>query len=164
MTVRLQRLICRGGKSLEFKTCSIKFIARNVAAGTSVWLLKKEMSVSTFSLKTYFKFSNNEFRPMGIDSSFEYCGISNGFYTSPLFNFVKNIIKNYTNIYEKCPVPVGEYYIRNFNFQAQHLPMIVPAGQYLANMSLHIQSNEFLANFLVYFSVTNYGIDQWHLK
>lgn len=163
MVVRLERMVCRGGKWSDVKICRVKFLSRNVATANFVGTLKKTATTMRFHFKTLFKFSNNEYRPMLVDSSVNFCQIQAGLYSSPLYTFLLNIMKNQTNLNCKCPIPPGEYYIKNVNFQAHHLPSIIPAGQYIANVTTFIEPDELIHNVLFYFAVVNYGVDQWKI-
>lgn len=100
-------------------------------------------------MKSYYKFSNNEYRPVYINIVTNFCDGMNSVFQKYLFN----MFGNYTNIFQPCPLWPGEYYIKNFNFAAQHLPSIIPAGRYLVNTSAYTQSNDWLFNTSVYFYI-----------
>lgn len=86
------------------------------------------------------------------------CAAQEGYYISPLYAFFQNVIGNNSNILNhKCPYLPGEYYFKDINVQAKHLPMIPSQGQYLINITVYAQSDVWLFNTSVYFSVTNYG-------
>ena len=90
---------------------------------------------------SFHKFSNNEYRPMLVDTQFDFCAIQNGIGSSPLYTVLMKMIENSTNFNRKCPLPPGEYYIKNFNLQAQHLPNIIPSGLYKVNFTMHTYNN-----------------------
>lgn len=122
-------------------------------------IIKREATAMVMRMKSYFQFSNNEFRPVGFDTAFDFCAIQAGLSSSPLHAVMMNVLANTTNINRKCPFPPGEYYVKNLNFQARHIPNILPAGRHLINISCYIQSNIWLHNVSIYFSVSNYGPD-----
>lgn len=52
----------------------------------------------------------------------------------------------------------GEYYVRDWNFDASQLPSILPVGRYSLKCVWRIDENESLLNFTIYFNVANYGV------
>lgn len=99
---------------------------------------------------------------MLINAQFDYCAIQAGFSSSPLFTAMMNVFGDNTNINHKCPFPKGEYYVKDVNFRASHLPSVFPAGRYYINITTH-QFDEFLYTALVYFSIDDYGVKDWKL-
>lgn len=110
----------------------------------------------TYNVKTYYQFSNNEYRPTLVDITTDYG--DNTVYLKPgIHRIIENMMRNYSNIFTKCPFQPGEYYLKDWNFAAQHLPSVVPAGRYLANITLWVDSN-FAYHTATYFYVANHGI------
>lgn len=153
-------MVCVCGEFCKFTTCKVKFVSRHVATGSAVLISKKEARAIKFTVKSYYKFSNNEYRPMLINAQFDYCAAQAGFVTSALFTAMMNVFGNNTNINHKCPFPIGEYYVKDVNFRASHLPSLFPTGRYYINLTTH-QFTEFLYTALIYFSIDNYGIKDW---
>lgn len=79
-----------------------------------------------FRVKTYYKFSNNEYRPALIDTSVDICAAQSGLYSSPLFNVFKNVVGNTTNFLDhNCPYPPGTYYVIDMRPDATMFPSVV---------------------------------------
>lgn len=114
-------------------------------------------------ITTYLKYSNNEYRPQGIHSGYDFCAAQAGFVSSPLNSLITKMIGNYTNWNRKCPFPPGQYYVKDLNLHASHLPAIIPAGQYIVNVTSSIQSNIWLYNLSMYATVYNYGIQDLNI-
>lgn len=161
--VRLERLLCSCGKYCSFKLCRVKFVSREVVTGNVILVTKKKITAWKDYIQTFYKFSNNEYRPMGIHTGYDFCAAQEGLLNSVLNRVIMNILSNNTNWNQKCPFQPGEYYVKNLNFHAKHLPSLVPAGRYLANITSHIQGYEWLYNMSVYFSVSNYGIQDMNV-
>lgn len=153
----MERIICTCGEYCNFTTCKVKFISRSIATANVIGTLKKPISAMRDSMKSYYKFSNNEYRPMLINYEYDFCDLQEGLYDSPLHTVLMKGFANYTNINRKCPFPPGEYYVKGLNLEARHLPSIIPAGRYLVNLTTYVQNHDWLYNISVYFSCTNYG-------
>lgn len=118
---------------------------------------KRNVTTLTYHMKSFYKFSNNEYRPAFVDLTTDFCGAELGM-TSIMHSLLKDAWRNLTNIFRPCPFLCGEYYLKDFNFAAYHLPSIVPAGRYFINTTLRVQSNEFLGYTLIYFYINNHGV------
>ncbi len=161
--MRLERLVCVCGNDCTFKLCKVRFLSRDVATGNVILATKTTITAWNDYMKSYYKFSNNEYRPMLINSGYDFCAAQEDLANSPLNNLIINAIKNHTNWNRKCPFPPGEYYVKNLNLQAKHMISMIPAGRYLMNISSYIQSNVWLYNISVYGSVANYGIQDMNI-
>lgn len=158
----MERVGCACGKYCSFAVCKVKFISRHVATLNIVGILKRKVSAFKYTVRSFYKFSNNEYRPMGIQSDVDWCAARAGYF-SPLYNAIRNIGINNSNLLNvHCPLQPGDYYVKDLNVNAGHLPSIIPAGRYLINSSsykdVNMQSKDWMFNVSLYFSVTNYGI------
>lgn len=124
--------------------------------------LRKKVSSFKFTVKMFYKFSNNEYRPVFIDTEIDFCAVQAGNQNSPVYDVIMGAYANYSNLNQKCPFLPGQYYVRNLNFEARYLPSIFPAGRYLIN-STGISSNVWMYNTSIYFSVVNHGIQDWSM-
>lgn len=138
--------------------CKVKFISWKVATLNVIGTLKKKITSMKVGMKAFYKFSNNEYRPILVDHTVDYCAVKEGLLSSPLYNFFEHVWANKTNLFQPCPLMPGEYYVKDWNFEAAHLPSIVPAGRYIFQSIFRMQSNYVLMNNSVYFYVANYGI------
>lgn len=120
--------------------------------------VKRKLPVVKYAMKTYYQFSNNEYRPAYVDVKTDFCASQAGLLSSPMQNLLKKMWGNNTNIFTKCPLLPGEYYTKDWNFDANHLPNIMPSGRYLLNTSISVQFDEMLMNSSIYFHIANNGI------
>ena len=116
MRVRFERITCNCNLELcEMKMCNVKFKSRNVTNLNLVIAIKKELPQLQLTMKSFYKFSNNEYRPMLVNTNYDQCAIQNGNGSSPFYTLLLKILVNTTNFYQKCPFLPGEYYIKDFN-------------------------------------------------
>lgn len=120
--------------------------------------VKRKLTVVKYAMKTYYQFSNNEYRPAYVDVKTDFCASQAGLLSSPMQNLLKKMWGNNTNIFTKCPLLPGVYYTKDWNFDANHLPNIMPAGRYLLNTSISVQFDDVLMNSSIYFHIANNGI------
>lgn len=125
--------------------------------------LKKRVSSFKFTIKMFYKFSNNEYRPLFINTEIDFCAAQVGSFYSPIFTTIMNAYANYSNFNQKCPFMPGQYYVKGLNIQARHLPDIFPVGRYLINSTARTQSNEWVYNTSIYVSISNYGIKDFSM-
>ena len=157
--VRLERAFCFcNPKYCISSACGVKFISRTIANLNMNFITKRNLTAITYRMRSFYKFSNNEYRPMLIDVTVNYCEAEQGIFTSPLHKYLKTVWINYSNMFQTCPIPPGEYYIKNFNFRSHHLPSIAPAGRYLMNTTIRVQNNDIFINTSVYFYIANHGV------
>lgn len=124
-----------------------------------IFNLQTEITIVTVIFQTFFKYSNNEYRPFLVKGEVDVCAIQDGYYSSPLLTFFKNLLGNNSNLLnQKCPYLVGEYYFKEIRFQASNLPSVFPHGQYILNITAYTQNNELVFYTAIYFYVTNYGL------
>lgn len=135
----------------------MKVVSRDVATANVVILSKREVLEFRFTFKTFYQFSNNEYRPILIDAELDFCALQAGHYKSPLHAAIMHVYGNHTNINRQCPFPVGEYFVKDLNAQVDHLPSIVPSGRYLIKSTAYQQCNDFGYNISVYVTISNYG-------
>lgn len=93
-----------------------------------------------------------------MDVSADYCADQPGLSASKLQNYLTAIWANETNIFQPCPFLPGEYFLKDWNFEASHLPNIIPAGRYLMKSDISNEFNHLIFNVSMYFVVANYGI------
>lgn len=136
--------------------CGVKLKSRYKAEfNTNVKLLKQLDSIQ-FHMQTFYKHSNNEYRPLFLNARDDYC---KSFQTgSALLNLLLRNIKNNINFNKPCPWTPGDYFIKDFNFGMDHLPNLIPDGLYILNTTFYRESNMFLFYAQAYFHVTNRGI------
>lgn len=121
-------------------------------------VLKKKVTSLSYSMKTFYKFSNNEYRPALVHFTTDYCASYAGLFNSPVQNMFKKLWENKTNAFQPCPIMPGEYYLKDWHFDASSLPSIFPVGRYLTKNVFLTESNELVMNNSFYFYVANYGI------
>lgn len=109
-------------------------------------------------MKMYYKFSNNEYRPVLMDVTVDHCADQPGSSSSIFVNLLKTMWYNKTNIFQQCPLSRGEYYIKDWNYSAADLPSVLPAGRYLIKASFRTEFNDLFLNASLYFNVENHGI------
>lgn len=141
----------------------MKFVSRNKSTANIAGDLKEKASALVTHIRTFFKASNNEYRPQGIDTRFDYCATQEGIRSSILNNLIRKAIANYTNVVRRCPLTPGNYYIKDWSIDPRQLPSLIPVGRYLVNLTNYIDNNEFLWYLLLYFNVANYGIQDMSL-
>lgn len=154
--LRLERTKCKCAPDSCSVVCSVKFISREIANFNVVVKLLKQVNYLEYHLKSYYKHSNNEYRPMMINFKDEFCKS----YRSPLAtaHLFLAIIGNATNANKPCPFNTGNYYVKDFNFSIKHWPSsFIPEGRHLINFTVYSQPNTFLANIEVYFEVINHS-------
>lgn len=110
----------------------------------------------------FYKFSNNEYRPMFIDTEIDFCAAQDGTSNSLILNAILNAYANYTNFNIKCPLLPGQYYVKDFNLLGTHLPSVFPIGLYLVNSTARV-NNEWLYNTSLYISSKYHGIDDFSM-
>lgn len=109
-------------------------------------------------MQSFYKFSNNEYRPMLFKVKDDYCSARPGLASLKLVNVLTKMWGNRTNMFQQCPYLPGEYYVKDFNFDASHLPSVIPAGRYLITSFVRTAFSEWFFNASVYFYVANHGI------
>lgn len=144
-------------KYCVFTRCNVKFVSWHNANLNFNFVLKRDLPDVKYSMKTFYKFSNNEYRPVYVDTSIDYCENEKSGLESVLQEVLKKAWHNKTNFFAKCPVRTGNYYLNDWNPTATDLPSIVPAGRYLFNTFV-FNYKESVLNTSVYFQVFNYGI------
>lgn len=140
--------------------CNVKFKSRQVANLNFVATLHRTIPALSFNMKGYYKFSNNEYRPILMDTTVDYCAEQPGTASAALKNFLKSIWRNSSNFFDKaplCPMLRGEFYIKDWNFSASDLPSIMPSGRYLVNTTGYAPNGS-VFNTSMYFLIANYGI------
>lgn len=95
---------------------------------------------------------------MLVDVKTEFCEVFAKKQYSVLQTLLLKNLGPYSNLNQPCPWNPGPYYVKDFNFGMRHWPSIVPEGRYIMNVTGTGPSNNFLANFQLYFQVMNYGI------
>lgn len=161
--VRLERVICFCDPTYcIYSQCNIKFKSASIASMTLIGTLIKPITTIRYTAQTFYQFSNNEYRPILINVAVDYCGNESGFLQSAMHAFVKAAWGNTTNLFSSCPLQPGEYYIKDWNFDASHLPNVVPAGRYSMKTVVY-DSDQFVLNNSVYFQVSNYGVSAFNM-
>lgn len=156
--LRLERVVCFcNPKYCKWIECNIKFISRQVANLNMIANINRKITAANYTFKLYYKFSNNEYRPILMDLTADYCTKQPGVSALKLMNVLSTMWGNNTNIFQPCPFLPGEYYVKNWNFAASDLPSVVPAGRYLLNVTVRTESND-VFNSSTYFYIANYGI------
>ena len=133
---RLERIVCVCVPSFTDITCNVKFLSRHVAQANGVAILKKEITSAKVTFNTYYKFSNNEYRPSLFETELDLCALQSGLYNTPLFTVFKNAILNIssfmddngntTNIMDlNCPFPPGTYYLKDWSPDSKLIPSVV---------------------------------------
>lgn len=136
----------------------MKFKSRHVAALNVVAVFKRNITVLNYTMQSFYKFSNNEYRPILIHVRDNYCSEQQGLSSRKLVSLLATMFSNHTNIFQACPYLPGEYYIKDFNFGASHLPNVIPAGRYVITTVVRTEFNDLLFKISIYFSVANHGI------
>lgn len=161
----MEKMYCSiSSKYGTVKVCNVKLKSRDLVTANAIFDLKKVVTAVHFQMRTYYKYSNNEYKPTLINANEDVCAVKEGLYISPLYNFVHAFYGKYSNMFsQKCPFLPGEYYVKDFNLQATELPGIFPHGQFLVNHTVFAQFNDWLFNVSAYFQVTNYGVQDFNL-
>lgn len=156
--LRLEKVLCEcSPKYCSFITCNVKALSRQIATLNLAGLLTKTVSNPKYNTESFYQFSNNEYRPVYLHTSDDYCKNEAGTSKSPLHDLLKAALANYTNLFRSCPFVPAKYYLKGFNFDASHLPNVIPVGRYAMKTSVY-ERNETIGNVTVYFQVHNYGI------
>lgn len=152
-------------KYCQFTTCNIKVKSRHVANMNMIATVKQNLTNVQYTMKTFYQFSNNEYRPMLIDNTFNYCDDGKGVVSSSLLKYLQTVWGNSTNIFKPCPISPGEYYVKDWSFAASDLPSgVIPGGRYLVKTLLHTDDGKVsFLNTSLYFYVSNYGTTAWNL-
>lgn len=157
--VRLERVVCFcNPKHCTWNTCKIKFKSRQIANFNILATLKTKHTVLDYNVKAYYQFSNNEYRPILLDVTDEYCSSLSGSSGSIFMSAVNRAWGNKSNIFQPCPYLPGEYFVKDWNLDASHLPSIIPAGRYLIKVIFRTEFHDLLYNMSVYFNVANHGV------
>lgn len=109
-------------------------------------------------LRSFYKSSNNEYRPQGVDIRFDFCAAQTGLSSSLMNNLIRNSIRNYSNVVRRCPYPRGDYYLKDWSLDIREIPSLIPTGRFLINSTNYMDNDEFLWYILLYFNVVNRGI------
>lgn len=157
--LRLERAECKCVPSLcRIDKCIVKFISRDRADLNIVMALLKPLTYLRYHIRSYYKNSNNEYRPMLLYIKDEFCkSYTNRTAISPVSILLK-IVGKYINFNMPCPWPPGTYFIKDFNFNIKDIPSFIPEGRHMLNFTVYFQPDVLLINFKVYFQVTNHGI------
>ncbi|KAJ6640215.1 hypothetical protein Bhyg_12965 [Pseudolycoriella hygida] len=159
VVLRTEKLVCDINPMYGNIKCSTKTKSRNVTHVNMNLTLSHKVETVTYNIKTFYQFSNNEYRPMLIDSTMDFCKNQKGIEHSPLHAAFKKTLITLMNVYEACPFLPGKvYYIKDWNFVASDLPSLVPAGRYVLKAQFFGGHNEYALTFAIYFRVENYGI------
>ncbi len=159
MQLRLERTTCSCEPTTCNVTCNVKFISRTRANFNTMVTLQKPLHSVIFHAKSFYKHSNNEYRPMLLDVQGEFCSAKSGSKKPIFLHLLLNVVENYSNIDQPCPWYPSEYFVKDFNFGIEHIPSMVPEGRYCMNVTLKTgEANRFVANWHIYFRITNYGI------
>ncbi|KAJ6639771.1 hypothetical protein Bhyg_12518 [Pseudolycoriella hygida] len=159
VVLRTEKCVCDINPRYGNSTCSTKVKSRNVTNVNASFTLIRKVEDLTYNAKTFYQFSNNEYRPMLIDVTMNFCANEKGIPSSPLHAVMRAIINDYTNFYDSCPFLPGKlYYVKDWNFVASDLPSVVPAGRYMLNFTFFCDRGQYCGNFGVYFRVDNHGI------
>lgn len=158
--LRLEKLLCFcNPKFCTIHTCNVKFKSRQVANLNWAATINRNLTYLNYNVKMYYQFSNNEYRPILMDVTVDHCGDEPGSASSTFLKLLKTMWLNKSNIwFDQCPIPLGEYYIRDWNFSAADLPSVIPAGRYLVKGIFRAQFDEVLGSTSLYFNVDNHGI------
>lgn len=154
--MRLERVKCKSDATYISIECNVKFISREIANFNSFIKLLKPINYIGYRFQSFFKHSNNEYRPMLVDSRDEFC--ESYVKRSILFDVVMKTVGENINFNKPCPFNPGDYYVKDFNFAIEHMPSLVPEGRYLLNITVNEKSDKIIAYWEIYFSVKNYGI------
>lgn len=154
--LRLERVRCKSDPTILSIECNVKFISREVANFNSNFKLLKPINYIGYRFQSFYKHSNNEYRPMLVDLRDEFC--ESYVKRSIILNVMLKTIGDNINFNKSCPWSPGDYYVKDFNFAIEHMPSLVPEGRYLLNITVNDKSNIIIAYWEVYFRVTNYGI------
>ncbi len=154
--MRLERAVCECDATWCSAVCNIKFISRERAEYNTMVKLHKPLNYFGYRIQTFHKASNNEYRPMLLDVSDDYCESYVKHKHSTILAFSMKMLGNHTNIFKPCPWYPGEYYIQNFNFSIGHWPSFIPEGRYILNFTINKQAN-ILGYWQTYFNVVNHG-------
>ncbi len=135
--------------------CNVKFISRDIANFNTFWNLLNQTNYIGYRVQTFYKHSNNEYRPMLVDYRGEYC--ESYVKGSTMISYVLNALGEHINFNKPCPWSPGDYYVKDFNFGIKHVPSLIPEGRYMINITLNTESNIIVAYWQIYARVTNYG-------
>lgn len=163
IAIRLEKVICSSGILFTHTACNIKLKSRDVAEMNIIGLLRKKVSSFIFTIKMFFKFTNNEFRPVFIDTEIDYCAAQAGILNSQVHKMIMNAFANYSNFNRRCPFLPGEYYVKGLNLRPQHLPSMFPVGLYLINSTAHTRHNEWIYNTSIYISIKYHGVNDFSM-
>src|SRR5262249_33099908 len=74
LTARWEKVLCKCNSTIcTVKLCKVKAIARNVTNANIALTLKTKISAKKVRVTSYYKFSNNEYRPMLIVGEYDFC-------------------------------------------------------------------------------------------
>ncbi len=155
--LRLERVLCKCDATWCSTVCKVKFISRERAEYNAAAKLHKTLNYIGYHAQTFYKGSNNEYRPMLLDVRDDYC--ESYVKHSKMLDFLLGLFeeKNF-NFNKPCPWYPGDYYIKDFNFNIVHWPSIIPEGRYILNFTFYRGPNLFLGYYQIYFAVTNHGL------
>lgn len=111
----------------------------------------------------FYQFSNNEYRPVFIDTEIDFCAAQAGKLNSQVFKVIMGTYEKFTNVNQNCPFMPGQYYVKGLNFQSKYLPSIFPVGRYLINSTARLKSNEWIYNTSIYISINYNGIHDYSM-
>lgn len=156
--LRLERTSCVcSPKYCSHSLCKVKPLSREVATLNIIGKLLRPLTTPIYAMDTYYQFSNNEYRPAYIHIVINYCDNESGVHISALQEALKTALGNHTNVFQRCPIQPGDFYLKNFNFDASHLPSIIPVGRYLFKTCMY-EKNETVFNISTHFQVTYHGV------
>lgn len=155
--LRLERVLCKCSPTFCSVECKIKFISRERADYNMLMKLLKPLQHIEYHMDTYYKHSNNEYRPMLIVLRDDYCKSYPSRSSLNALGLLLIAYGNHTNINKPCPWNPGDYYVKDFNLSIKHWPIFVPEGRHKLNFTVYSQA-VFVVYFEVYFEVKNHGI------
>lgn len=157
--LRLERIKCNCAATFCRAECSVKLISREKANISGLMILFKQLHYVEYHMKTFYKHSNNEYRPMLLVLRDDFCrSYGNPSPLTPL-NIMLTAFGNTSNLNQPCPWNPGEYYVKKFDFSIKHWPTsFVPEGRYILNFTGFHQPDAFLVYYEIYFEIINRGI------
>ncbi|KAL9697566.1 hypothetical protein quinque_001007 [Culex quinquefasciatus] len=145
----MTRFICSGANVTNYMTineCTLKLLRNGSSLISFNMTILKPLEPLWITMKLWYKTNGHVYKPMfGIDERVEVCKVlASGDSGKPIHKLMYNLFKQYLPHFMKpCPI-LGEYSVKNFQFNEKMFPPIVPAGDYRNDMQILLSNNHTL--------------------
>lgn len=142
--------------------CTVKLLSRDCIRINVEVTSNRTLKAAFIHYMVYYKYSNNEYRLLGINRWEDFCGFMNGDKKNIALSRIYPNFQSYTNLNHTCPYKPGFYFLHvsNLTYNSITPAFLVPAGRYRIDAKLHEGfEGELLAEGSIFGSVSDRRID-----